>query len=425
MGILSRLKQSEYARNSAILMAGTVFSMVLQTVSVAWLGKFYDASMWGIYEYFCTAYSILLIVATGRYELAIMLPKEDSDGFLTALLSAGLSICFGLVFGIVMLIIWAVTGVISWVFFLPPTLAILGIYYSCNYWLNRKKKYIRLAVNRVTQGILFVVFNLGYAFILPDKRFGLILGYITAQAIVTLMLMVTMLFDYKRYHIKFSLNRIIELAKEYVNFPKISCLSGVVNNIAVRIPVFLLGFFAGDAVVGQYSMMSRVLGAPITVISEAIRDVFRQKASKEYAVNGECERTFKTTFKTLSLSAIVPFLLIMAGALPVLRALFGNIWDMAGWFIILMAPFYYVKFVISPLTFMTYIASKQGYDMRWQILLCACSAAAFSLGYFIGGGPYLMLLFYGIAQTVLYIVSYFYTKRLSGARGKRQTAIDN
>lgn len=387
--------------------------MVLQTVSVAWLGKYYSSEMWGIYEYFCTAYSILLIVATGRYELAIMLPKDDSDGFMVAMLSAGLSVLIGVFGTAVVLLLMAFNVPVSWMFFVPITLSILGVYYSCNYWLNRRKKYVNLAINRVLQGILFVFFNLYFAFTLEDKTYGLILGYMTAQAIVMGIFIISMIVDYKKLKIKLSFKRTVQLAKEYVNFPKISCVSGIVNNIAVRIPVFLLGFFAGNAVVGQYSMMNRVLGAPITVISEAIRDVFRQKASKEYAQNGECAKTFKTTLKTLSLAAIVPFLLIMAGALPVLNALFGDIWNMAGYFIIMMAPFYYVKFIISPLTFMTFIAKRQGYDMRWQILLCISSAVAFSLGYFIGGGAYMMLLFYGIAQTVLYFVSLAYTRKLS------------
>ncbi|MEG0691938.1 MAG: lipopolysaccharide biosynthesis protein [Oscillospiraceae bacterium] len=419
MGIFNKFKKSEYAKNSTILMTGTVISMVLQSLSVLWLGKFYTADMWGINEYFCTAYSIFLIVATGRYELAIMLPKEDDDGFMVALLSAGLSVAFSLSTSAVLLVLYLFGIELGWIIFLPPTLAILGVYYSCNYWLNRKKKYINLAINRVIQGILYVVFNFSYAFILTDKRYGLILGYMTAQAVVMVMLIVSMVIDYKKLSIKVTIHRIKELAKEYINFPKISSISGVINNVAVRLPVLLLGFFAGDAVVGQYAMMNRILGAPITVISEAIRDVFRQKASKEYAVNNECRKTFMGTFKSLALIAIIPFILIMIGAKPVLNLLFGDLWDMAAYFIILMAPFYYVKFIVSPLTFMTYIARRQSYDMKWQIMLCVSSTVAFYLGYVLTKDAYVMLLFYGIVQTVLYVVSFNYTKRLASGELRR------
>lgn len=417
--IFSKFKKSEYAKNSTILMAGTVISMVLQIVSVAWLGKFYSDEVWGIYEYFCTAYSILLIAATGRYELAIMLPKDDNDAFSVMTVSAVLSAAFSAVMTVLLLIASAIFSIeLSWVAFLPLVLSILGVYYSANYWLNRNKYYVKLAINRVMQGVLFVTFNLLYAFILPDRKYGLILGYITAQLIVTIVLLIYIVIDYKKFNIKLSFSSCIRLIKEYKNFPKISVLSGIINNIATRLPVFLLGALSGSAVVGQYAMMNRILGAPITVISEAIRDVFRQKASKEYAIDGECEHTYKTTFKTLALTAIIPFIIIMVGAKPMLTALFGNLWDMAGNFIIIMTPFYYIKFIVSPLTYMTYIAGKQGFDMRWQILLCVSSAVAFYTGYFISHNPHIMLLFYGIALAIMYVISYSYTKKLAGNKMK-------
>lgn len=414
MGLLARFKQSEYARNSTVLMVGTVISMVLQSVSMIWLGNIYKPEFIGLYQYLSTAYSIFLIVATGRYELAIMLPKEDNDGFLLTLLSAGLSVVFAAVMTVLLLIGQFAFGLsLDWVGFLPLSLAILGIYYSCNYWLNRQKQYKKLALNRVIQGVLFVVFNTGYAFVLPSRRFGMILGYLSAQAVVMFILIIYLVRDYRRYRIQLSFNRIKELAKEYIKFPKISTPSGIINNLAVHLPVLLLGPLAGDAVVGQYSMMNRVLVTPISVISEAIRDVFRQRASKDYAENGECGHTFLSTFKTLSLVAIVPFALLMLVAKPVFSFIFHDTYNMAATFIMLMSPFYYVKFVVSPLTFMTYIAGKQSFDMKWQIAFCISSTLAFLLGSALTHSPYWMMIFFGVAQTILYGISFYYTRKLA------------
>ena len=163
--------------------------------------------------------------------------------------------------------------------------------------------------------------------------------------------------------------------------------AGIVNNVAIDLPVFLLGAFSGSGVVGQYTMMNKVLGAPITVISEAIRDVFRQRASRDYAQNGECRAVYRTTGKTLAVAAAVPFLLLMIGAVPAFDALFGEKWRMAAKFIVMMSPFYYVKFVVSPLTFMAYIAGRQNFDMKWQIAFCLSSAAAFAIGDFVWHSP--------------------------------------
>ena len=85
----------------------------------------------------------------------------------------------------------------------------------------------------------------------------------------------------------------------------------------------------------------------------------------------------------------------------------------------MMSPFYYVKFVVSPLTFMAYIAERQNFDMKWQIGFCLSSAAAFLIGYFVWHNPYIMMLCFGAAQTVLYLYSFFYTRRL--ARGEAES----
>lgn len=420
MSLFSRLKKSEYARHSTILMTGTVISMILQTVSFAWLGNYYNDTAMGLYQYLNTAYSILLIAATGRYELSVMLPQDDNDGYLLALLSAGASILFSCLLEAGVLAAQFVFGVDpDWFAFLPVTLAVLGIYYSCNYWLNRTKRYVKLAINRVLQGVLFVFFNISYAFVLPDRRYGLILGYLSAQIVVMLILVVYMAMDYRKYRIRFSFARIHELAVDYIKFPKYSVPAGIVNNLAMHLPVFLLGALSGSSVVGQYTMMNKVLGAPITVISEAIRDVFRQKASRDYAQNGECRVVYRTTGKTLALAAIAPFVLLMMGAVPVFSAIFGDKWKMAAYFIVMMSPFYYVKFVVSPLTFMAYIAERQNFDMKWQIGFCLSSAAAFLIGYFVWHNPYIMMLCFGAAQTVLYLYSFFYTRRLS--RGEAES----
>lgn len=395
-------------------MTGTVISMVLKAITGVILANYLGDALFGVFTVYSATYSILLIVATARYELAIMLPKEDNDGFHLMLLSSGLSVIFSFVLSIgMMLYQWIFSAELGWFGFMPITLAILGLYYSINYWLNRKKQYTKLSINRILQGVLFFGYSFLFYFIEPLRTNSLILGYIFSQATVLVLLIVYAIADYKKYEIHISWIRIKELAIENINFPKLSVASGVINNLAVKLPVFLLRIFCGEGVVGQYGMMENILAAPIAIISEAIRDVFRQKASKDYADDHECYHTYKTTFKTLAFAAIVPFALIMFAGKPILSFFCQDKYLMAGTFILIMAPFYYIKFVVSPLTFMTYIANKQAFDMKWQIAFCITSAGGFYLGYLIFGNPYGMLLLYGIALAIMYGVSFYYTRKLA------------
>lgn len=413
MSILSRFKKSEYAKHSAILMGGTVASMLMKTLTGLVMADLLGDALFGEYSLYSATYSILLIPATCRYELAVMLPKNDSDGFLVSMLSSCLAIIFSVVLTAILLLAQLFVHISMWLWFMPITLAVLGVYYSVNYWLNRKKNYIKLAVNRVLQGIMYLVCSFACYHIEPLRQYSLIMGYLLSQTFVMIILIIYAVRDYRRYRIVFSFSRIKELALEYINFPKLSTVSGIINNLAVKLPIYLLKIFEGSSAAGQYGLMESVLAAPISLISEAIRDVFRQKASHDYNQNGECSSVYKTTFKTLALSAIIPFVLIMIGGIPVLNLLYGEMYRMAGVFILIMTPFYYIRFIVSPLTFMTYIANRQGFDMKWQILFCVASLVGFFVGYAISQSVYVMLVMYGIATSVMYAFNYRYTRRLS------------
>lgn len=414
LSIFSKVKKNEYAKNSTILMTGTVISMILKAITAIVLSNYLGDALLGVSGIYTASYSILLIVATGRYELSIMLPKDDNDGFMLMILSSGLSFVFSALMMILLSIFSAIFSFsLGWIWFLPITLAVLGTYFSINYWLNRKKQYKKLAVNRILQGILYFGFCFLFYFIEFTKEYSLILGYIFSQATVLIILIIYAICDYKKYNIKVKFSRIKELAIKNIDFPRISVASGVVNNLATRLPVFLLQYFCGIKVVGQYTLMEQVFAAPIAIISESIRDVFRQKASKDYAEDNECYNTYYKTFKTLAISAIAPFLLIMIGAKPIISLVFSDEFNMAAIFIIIMAPFYYVKFIVSPLTFMSYIANKQGFDMKWQMLFCISSASAFMIGYFVSHNPYIMMALYGVALGIMYVINFYYTRRFA------------
>lgn len=418
MKLLTRFKKSEYAKNSVILMTGTVLSMALKAITALVLSYFLGEVTLGHFGSFSAWNSILLVVVTGRYELAIMLPKEDNDGFLLTILSAALSLILSIIMGIVFVVLqFGFHIALGWLQFLPPSLAVLGVYYSINYWLNRKKCYKKLAINRILQGFFVALFSGLFYAIQFTRDDSMIWGYIVSQAAVLVILIVYIVRDYRKYRFRIDLQRMKKLAIEYINFPRLSVVAGVVNNITMKLPIILLGFFGSPALVGQYTLMDNILAAPIALVSEAVRDVFRQKASRDYADDHECYHTYKATFKTLALTAILPFVLIMFGAKPIIDIIYHNQFAMAGYFIMIMAPFFYIRFVVAPLTFMTYIAGKQAFDMKWQIGFCISSTCAFALGFLLTHNPYVMILFYGISNGIMYMISLWYTRKL--AKGEK------
>ena len=377
--------------------------------------------------YACLLYTS--IIATLRYELAIMLPKSDDDAFCVLGASCGCTVIFS---ALCQLFVWGVRAFhislfglseLSWLKYMPAATLVMGLYYSFNYWLNRRKRYFNLAINRIVQNTLIVGLSIVFSSSLLHVADGMVVAYILSMAIVTLLLVCYAIQDYRRLNLKISFKNIVTMAKRYRRFPISTMPTGLINNVAAQMPVYILQHFFGDGIVGQYYMMNRVLGTPVSIIGQAIGDVFRQKSSSTYAENGECDHLYRTTAKALALISIAPFILLMIIARPAFTFILGDQWLLAGTFVILLAPFYFIRLVVSPLTIMTIVAEKQTYELIWQTTMFILTSAAMFLSCTLLPASadsnlpyYTAMVAYATMYSIMYILHFLYTRQLAKGR---------
>lgn len=78
--MLTKLKpKSEFSRNVLTLMTGTTIAQAIPIAISPILTRIYTPEDFGVFALYMAIASIVAVVATGRYEMAIMLPKKDSD----------------------------------------------------------------------------------------------------------------------------------------------------------------------------------------------------------------------------------------------------------------------------------------------------------------------------------------------------------
>jgi len=86
--MLTKLKpKSEFSRNVLTLMTGTTIAQAIPIAISPVLIRIYTSEDFGVFALYMSIASILSVVATGRYEMAIMLPKKDSDAINVVVLS--------------------------------------------------------------------------------------------------------------------------------------------------------------------------------------------------------------------------------------------------------------------------------------------------------------------------------------------------
>lgn len=201
---IKKLFKSQYARDASTLMVGTTLGMVIQLLSSPLLSRLYNDSAFGVLQLFSSTYAILSIIATLRYELAIMLPKSDDDAFCVLGASCGCTVIFS---ALCQLFVWGVRAFhislfglseLSWLKYMPAATLVMGLYYSFNYWLNRRKRYFNLAINRIVQNTLIVGLSIVFSSSLLHVADGMVVAYILSMAIVTLLLVCYAIQDYRR-----------------------------------------------------------------------------------------------------------------------------------------------------------------------------------------------------------------------------------
>jgi len=167
--MLNKLKpKSEFSRNVLTLMTGTTIAQAIPIAISPILTRIYTPEDFGLFALYISIALLFATAATGRYELAIMLPKKESDAVNIVFLSLLITLIITLLtLFIVFFFNQSITNILgnqdisSWLYFIPFTVFFMGLYQSLNYWNNRKKEYKRLAISRVVQSGVTGGANLG------------------------------------------------------------------------------------------------------------------------------------------------------------------------------------------------------------------------------------------------------------------------
>ncbi len=143
-----------FARNLITLLGGTAAGQIIAMLASPVLTRLYGASDFAVASAFVGISTILAIVATLRFDLALLLPKSDEEAG-GVLQLAALSIL--VVTGLVTVGLWlsgpfliahvptftAVSPVLRWV---PIMVLAVSCFQLCNAWANRARAYRPMAI---------------------------------------------------------------------------------------------------------------------------------------------------------------------------------------------------------------------------------------------------------------------------------------
>lgn len=402
-------------------MAGTGLAQAIPLAISPILTRLYTPDEFGVFAIYLAITSILAVVVTGRYELAIILPKRDSDAIHIVILSLILSVLIsGVLLAIVIIFNKNIVGILNapelsvWLYWIPASTMLTGIYQSLNFWANRQAHYKRLAISRGLQSVGVAVTQLSAGYVGVGTA-GLVSGQLAGQAISSVILAQRIYMEDRKSLNKIAMKRILYMAKKYINFPKFMILGQLANSTSGLMPLFLLNIFFGTHVVGLYSLAQRVLMAPMSLIAGALGDVYRRESAKEYQENGNCYNLFiNTLLKLIFISFFIALPILFFGPY-IFSLVFGELWAESGEIASIISVMVIFQTVSSPLSLTVLLANMQLFDLVWQIARLILSILSLYIGYLYFDGYRMALIFFVISFSFLYLVhSYFQYKVAKG-----------
>jgi O-antigen/teichoic acid export membrane protein len=412
---------SVFARNVLTLVTGTGLAQALPIAISPILTRLYTPEDLGVFALYVSVCAVLAAIVTGKYEIAIIVPKNER----AAINLMGLAILISLAVSCAILGVLLVLGeqiasafdrheIALWIYLVPITTLTLGFFYALNLWVNRRARYKDMASSRVVQSgtgalaqLLSGVANLG-----PS---GLIVGQLFGQLVSTVFLARSLPRAERSLCRNISKKRMLWAARRYIEYPKYMIPGQAMSVAAAEMPLILITILFGPIIAGFYSLAQRVMAAPLSLLASAIGDVYRQKAAEQFAARGECRDIFLVSFRRLILCALLPILPVALLGPEIFAFVFGDAWRVAGEVAVLLSVLTFFQTVSSPLSSTVLIAGWIRFEFLWQLSRMAMSATCFYICYLYGSGYMFTIGANVIVLSFLYLLHSIWQYKAAGA----------
>ncbi|MCF6364796.1 MAG: oligosaccharide flippase family protein [Bacteroidales bacterium] len=401
---LKKVIKKDFAKSLLTLMSGTAIAQIISILAIPILTRIYTPEEFGIFGVFFSLSSVIASISSGRFELAIMLPKEDTRALHLFALSFGLvvvtsvlSLFFVLIFNEQISGLLNTEGYKSVLYFVPLSVFFLGTYKIFYNWFSRKKEFKSIAFSYIAKNSTSVSSKIGFGFFIL-KEFGLIAGEIIGQfsSVFLLFLKNRRLNPLKNLVInKATLKKEI---KENKNFPIFSMPMAFLNSISVDILIYVLTFLFNTTIVGLYLQASKVINYPLNFISSSFTTVFYQKIT-----------TTKNKLRLYFYSYLISFLSALLILFPVLiwgRELFGFVlgenWAFSGNIAQALIPIAVAGFATRNVSSVFSFLKLQQILLIWQIVFLGTAILIFILCK--GQKLIILLTYFSFFGASLYIV---------------------
>ena len=356
------LNLSEFSKNVLNLSSSTVVASAVGLLTLPIITNIFAISDLGRYQLLVSIIGMLGVVASLRYDMAIILPKEDSEASeifkLSFFVLVGVTLLSAVVFYFFrypLLTLLNAVELIDIALLIPVGVFFYGLMEIIKYGLVRKKKFSEFALVRFCQVSTTQFSAIGFGWFYPDF-FTLVGSYIFGFLIASILYINKSIITVQEK----TTHSIKNVALQYKKFPLINSSMVFLNTLSIALPVFFIAKYFSMEMVGLYMLANRISVIPMSLLGTSVTKVYFQKATDTFNHKPEqLLNVYKKTVQRLAGIGLVPFLSIFLFAPFFMKLIFGNEWQFSGVIIQILAIGMFMQFTTSPISTTFTIMNKQ------------------------------------------------------------------
>jgi O-antigen/teichoic acid export membrane protein len=276
-------------------------------------------------------------------------------------------------------------AVAPYLWLLPVAIFLAASYSALQFWAVRRKAFRPVAVTRVAQSAAAAGTQIGLGFA-GAGPLGLLLALALNSGAGAVGLLGRFVSRDGKLAGEVTPARMRAAFREQVRFPKFSALEAVCNSASIFLPVVLIAAYAPAAQAGFVMLAMQVMQAPMSLIGNAVAQVYMSQAPAEHRA-GSLGTFTAGILGGLMRTGVGPLLFAGIVAAPAFAIVFGAKWREAGLLVAWMTPWFVMQFLSSPVSMSLHVTGNQKAALVLQMLGlvvrggAVVAAIAFAPGY--------------------------------------------
>jgi O-antigen/teichoic acid export membrane protein len=342
----------------------------------------------------------IAVVASLRYEVAILLPEKDEDAaylvwlcLIFVVVSTAVSALFISIAGDSIWRLLRASTVRPYAWLIPVNVFFAGVSSILTFWNTRLRQFSRLMILEVilriaitgSQVLMGLAGFVSAGTLMATTVFGV--------AVTTSILGIQTWRDSgHRLVAGLSGRLMIGALKRYIRFPKFSAMATLLNTFSSHLPPVLLSGFISVGTAGQFSFSNRLLRIPSKLIGTNFGQAFFPRAA-EAKLTGTLGNSVEAAMTYLLKMSVFPCLLLAFIGKDLFVVAFGQKWAEAGVFTEILSVWLLAWFVASPLTTVFIVLEEQELELRFQIANVLIRGGSILVGGLFGSAKLAVMLF--------------------------------